>query len=89
MLTSLQNEWDKYFPIEENTGDLNLPHFNIEDFTGYNTSQAMDPMSYGATTVGGFTIPSAQDLEDVNFPPTFVPDQPFHQLRPEYQRNRY
>jgi hypothetical protein len=29
-----QNEWDKYFPVETNTGDLNIPDFNFSDFTG-------------------------------------------------------
>jgi hypothetical protein len=29
-----QNEFDKYFPVETNTGDLNLPDFDFSDFTG-------------------------------------------------------
>jgi hypothetical protein len=29
-----QNEWDKYFPVETNTGDLNIPDFNFSEFTG-------------------------------------------------------
>ncbi|KAM0715865.1 hypothetical protein Q7P37_008379 [Cladosporium fusiforme] len=28
------NEWDKYFPVETNTGDLNIPDFNFSEFTG-------------------------------------------------------
>ncbi|KAK5172994.1 uncharacterized protein LTR77_003116 [Saxophila tyrrhenica] len=77
------NEWDKYFNPLENTGDINIPNFNIEDFTGYN-SQAMDPMSYNNTNVGGFNIPSAQDLADVNFTQTFVPNSNQSFPRPHY-----
>ena len=32
--TALQNEFDKYFPVETNTGDLNLPDFDFSQFTG-------------------------------------------------------
>jgi hypothetical protein len=32
--TAGQNEFDKYFPVETNTGDLNLPDFDFSQFTG-------------------------------------------------------
>ncbi|KAK3720631.1 hypothetical protein LTR37_003680 [Vermiconidia calcicola] len=64
-------EWDKYFPIEQNTGDIDLPDFNIADFTGYTVNQ-MDPNAFGGMGQG-VNIPSAQDLTDVNFTPTFYP----------------
>lgn len=84
MLTLLQNEWDKYFPIEENSGDLNLPDFNINDFEGYSTSQTMDPDAFNVT-VGGFPIPSAQDLADVSFAPTYIPNTQQNQQQQFYQ----
>ncbi|KAK3697611.1 hypothetical protein LTR37_017349 [Vermiconidia calcicola] len=67
-------EWDKYFPIEQNTGDIDIPDFNIADFTGY-TVNPMDPNAYGGMGQG-VNIPSAQDLADVNFTPTFYPHPP-------------
>ena len=61
---TLQNEWDKYFPIEQNTGILNLPDFNYQDF---NTP------SFPGSAAQTYT----QDLSDLNFPPTFIPDPRF------------
>jgi hypothetical protein len=81
-----QNEWDKYFPIEENSGDLNIPDFNINDFN-YGMNQGVDSSTIGAT-VGGFPIPSAQDLADVSFGPTYIPDQ-FAQQEQQRQQQRF
>ena len=72
-LTKVQAEWDKYFPIEQNTGDLNIPDFNFADFTGGYGGSQMDPSSFAAAD-SGFKLPTAQDLADVNFTPTYYPD---------------
>jgi len=47
-----QNEWDKYFPVETNTGDLNIPDFNFSDFTGggSNNNNNQKPTSFDPTT---------------------------------------
>ena len=80
MLIVSQAEWDKYFPIEQNTGDLNIPDFNIADFT-----QPMDPTAFGSTTGPGVNISSVQDLTDVNFTPTYYPtNMPGQANQPNY-----
>lgn len=67
-----QAEWDKYFPIEQNTGDIDLPDFNIADFTGDPYRAAMDSSSYGAAA--NMNMASTQDLADINFAPTYIPN---------------
>ena len=88
MLTQYKAEWDKYFPIEQNTGDLNIPDFNLAEFTGGYSGASMDP-TFGATT-SGINIPSAQDLADVNFTPTYfaegVPPSQQQNLQNLYNR---
>ncbi|KAK0260400.1 hypothetical protein B0A54_01855 [Friedmanniomyces endolithicus] len=56
-------EWDKYFPIEQNTGELNVSDFDFAQFTGG---------AFSGPSID-LAIPSAQDLADVNFTPTFFP----------------
>ena len=68
----MQAEWDKYFPIEQNTGDLNIPDFNFADFTGAYSGAPMDMSGYG-TADAGINIPSVQDLADVSFTSTYIP----------------
>ena len=67
-----QAEWDKYFPIEQNTGDLNIPDFDFSNFTEGYSGPAMGPSDF-ATAGTGINIPSAQDLADVNFTHTYIP----------------
>ncbi|TKA71618.1 hypothetical protein B0A55_07260 [Friedmanniomyces simplex] len=57
-------EWDKYFPIEQNTGELNVSDFDFAKFTGG---------GFSGPTID-LAMPSAQDLADVNFTPTFYPN---------------
>ena len=82
-LTTRQAEWDKYFPIEQNTGDLNIPDFNFADFTGAYSGAPMDASSF-ATTGSSINIPSAQDLADVNFTTTYYPE-PVHSQQQNLQ----
>jgi len=58
-----QAEWDKYFPIEQNTGELNVSDFDFAQFTGG---------AFSGPSID-LAMPSAQDLADVNFTPTFFP----------------
>ena len=71
---SSQAEWDKYFPIEQNTGDLNIPDFNFADFTGDLNGPAMNPISFNGAGIA-VNIPPANDLADVNFTPTYFTTQ--------------
>ena len=69
-----QAEWDKYFPVEQNSGDLNIPDFNLADFTGGYSGPPMDPIGAFGTAAGagsGVTIPSIQEMADVNFSPAY------------------
>lgn len=88
---TVQAEWDKYFPLEQNTGDLDIPNFDFTDFNGGFGGQQMDISalmggggpSAGATMGTGpgaavqpdFTanvnLPTAEDLADVDFTPSF------------------
>ncbi|KAF2716888.1 hypothetical protein K431DRAFT_234376 [Polychaeton citri CBS 116435] len=74
-------EWDKYFPVETNTGDLDVPDFNFADFTGGYNSSPMAPIDYSS----GSSIPSPEELANMNFTPAFVPGIPgtrmFNDLR--------
>jgi hypothetical protein len=66
----LQNEWDKYFPVETNTGDLNIPDFNFSDFTGGGGG----PPSFDASTANtaaanpnaNYAYPQSQSQQDNN-----------------------
>nr|POF02253.1 bikaverin cluster transcription factor bik5 [Quercus suber] len=63
-------EWDKYFPIEQNTGDLNIPDFDIAAFTGgFNTpaNASQNPSQTYPAPNDGITIPSVNDLANMNF----------------------
>ncbi|KAK5699960.1 hypothetical protein LTR97_006094 [Elasticomyces elasticus] len=60
-------EWDKYFPIEQNTGELNVSDF---DFANYSGGAMRGPSI-------DLAIPSTRDLADVNFTPTFYPNVDF------------
>ncbi|KAK4549273.1 hypothetical protein LTR36_007732 [Oleoguttula mirabilis] len=70
------DEWNRFFPLEQNNGELNIPDFDFNHFTGdYGGPTANDASFVAAatTTADTFTIPSAQDMADVNFEPTFYP----------------
>ncbi|KAK5126294.1 hypothetical protein LTR85_010530 [Meristemomyces frigidus] len=71
------DEWDRFFPIEQNNGELNIPDFDFNHFTGGYSGPTLNASSFAAaaatTTADGFNVPSAQDLEDVSFEPTFYP----------------
>lgn len=84
-----QAEWDKYFPLEENTGDLDIPGFDFADFNGGYGGQPMDiatlmagpavagmGMGTGEETsmppnTSGMALPTAEDLTDVDFAPSY------------------
>jgi hypothetical protein len=79
MLTFVQAEWDKYFPLEQNTGDLNVADFDMGAFTGGYGGPRFDPLSVAAavtTTPNAFGSmnPSAQDMSDISFTPTYYPN---------------
>lgn len=87
----MQAEWDKYFPLDENSGDLNIPNFDYTDFNGGFGGQGMDIASLmgGAAPVGAgagmgmppppttttaptaMDLPTAQELADMQFTPSF------------------
>ncbi|KAK5132846.1 hypothetical protein LTR08_008562 [Meristemomyces frigidus] len=58
------DEWDRFFPIEQNSGELNIPDFDFNDFTGGYDDPNMDVSGFAAgaptTTAGDY-----DDLEDV------------------------
>jgi hypothetical protein len=53
--TAGQNEFDKYFPVETNTGDLNLPDFDFSQFTGV---VGFDNNNTNTTTTNNASIPA-------------------------------
>ncbi|KAK3075610.1 hypothetical protein LTR53_000948 [Teratosphaeriaceae sp. CCFEE 6253] len=69
-------EWDKYFPIEQNTGELNVTDFDFANFTGGFSGPALDPSAFAtaaaASSTDGFAS-TPEDLADINFTPTFYP----------------
>jgi len=71
------NEWDKWFPIEQNTGELNVPDFDFNNFTGSFSGPAPDQATFTAAAAANAPYesvgPSTQDLSDVSFTPTFYP----------------
>ncbi|EMD00124.1 hypothetical protein BAUCODRAFT_119676 [Baudoinia panamericana UAMH 10762] len=71
------NEWDKYFPIENNSGELNVAEYDFASFTGgYSGGPSMDPsaaFAAAAAATGTLPIPAAQDLADVTFTPAYYP----------------
>lgn len=81
----MQAEWEKVFNPEVYTGDLNIPDYNMTDFTGDFAAASMDPTMYnvqatqnihdiGITQSNAFNVPISGDLSDVTFAPTsFVP----------------
>lgn len=78
LLIFSQAEWDKYFPIEQNTGDLNIPDFDFANFTGDMSGQTINTASYNPTGNIGFNLPTAEDLAEVDFtsPNFFVTNRP-------------
>lgn len=76
MLTSLQAEWDRYFPIEQNTGDLNIPDFDFNNFTGGIDGPSLDPNAFTVTasSIADNLAADPGDFADINFTPTFYPD---------------
>ncbi|TKA32186.1 hypothetical protein B0A50_01434 [Salinomyces thailandicus] len=72
-------EWDQYFPIEQNTGELNIPDFDFNNFTGgFNSGSALDSATFA---MAADAIPNelqmqgaTQDMADVSFTPTYYPD---------------
>jgi hypothetical protein len=80
---SVQAEWDQYFPIEQNTGDLNIPDFDFNNFTGgFNSGSSLDPATFATVAssasagVGG----QSADMSDVSFTPTFIPGVNYQQI---------
>lgn len=75
MLTDDQNEWDKWFSPDVNTGDLNNPDFDFSNFTGgYNSGPApAPPFNPGAlaSELAPATMP--QGMADLRFTPTLFP----------------
>ncbi|EME40354.1 hypothetical protein DOTSEDRAFT_74979 [Dothistroma septosporum NZE10] len=80
-------EWEKVFNPEHYTGDLNLPDFNMTDFTGdYSANSAgMDPTAFrvtaaanihniGITQTEPLNMPTEAELADVHFTPTMIPN---------------
>lgn len=87
------DEWDRFFPIEQNSGELNIPDFDFNHFTGGYSGPTMSPSSFAAaaaaTAADTFTIPSASDLEDVHFEPsTFYTTANMMNVLPDYRGPR-
>lgn len=71
-------EWDQYFPIEQNSGDLNNPDFDFNNFTGGLNGPTLDPYSFAAAaTQARNPLPTADELADVSFSPTYIPVQDY------------
>ena len=62
----MQDEWDRFFPIEQNDGELNIPDFDLNNFTGgYESSGLENYNSPGI--VPSINLPLVQNTGDVNF----------------------
>jgi hypothetical protein len=59
---------------------LNIPDFDLSNFTGTDANTFASGMS-------AFTVPSAQDLAEVNFTPTYIPVSQTQQY--QQQQNLY
>lgn len=69
LTTILQNEWDKWFSPETNTGDLNIPNFDFAQFNGgFDGPPMMNPPP--AMAPG---LPDAGDLANVSMTPALFP----------------
>ncbi|KAK3671464.1 hypothetical protein LTR78_008742 [Recurvomyces mirabilis] len=69
-------EWDKYFPIEQNTGELNLEEYDMSTFNGGLSGPPLDPSVFAAAAAvtTDSTQPLPEDLGDISFTPTFYPN---------------
>lgn len=95
-----QAEWEKVFNPEHYTGDLNIPDFNMTEFTGsgdfYSTGTGAGA-SAGAGPAMGFNLQTAAnfgagigdggDLEDVRFTPAFFPTTSWQAALGEWKSN--
>ncbi|KAI7139441.1 hypothetical protein KC317_g7521 [Hortaea werneckii] len=69
-------EWDRYFPIEQNSGELNVENFDFDNFNGGLSGPPLDPSTFAmaANTIPSeLTMPSNQDLADMSFTPAYFP----------------
>ncbi|RMY06221.1 hypothetical protein D0867_09773 [Hortaea werneckii] len=69
-------EWDRYFPIEQNSGELNVENFDFDNFNGGLSGPPLDPSTFAmaANTIPSeLTMPSNQDLADMSFSPAYFP----------------
>jgi hypothetical protein len=71
-----QNEFDKYFPVETNTGDLNLPDFDFSQFTGVvvgfdnnNNNNTNTTTNNNASIPAAASMPAPQQQQPIDTPP--------------------
>ncbi|KAH9829770.1 bikaverin cluster transcription factor bik5-like [Teratosphaeria destructans] len=81
-------EWDRYFPIEQNTGDLNIPDFDFNNFTtggGYDAAGGTGG-NVGTSVAGnlgggaGAVLTGTADMTDIDFTPALLPHAAYHQV---------
>ncbi|KAK5107422.1 hypothetical protein LTR62_001283 [Meristemomyces frigidus] len=67
-------EWDKYFPIEQNTGELNVAEYDINSVARDQSGATLDTLA-AAAAASTYSIqpdlPLPPNLEDVNFTPSY------------------